>query len=258
VIRTRFLIACLWVVVLATGCTHVVGGAVRPAANVKPRPLSGQTVKQVLFDDAALSKIFNQPFEGSKMNRSWFGGPDKLRSSGRDASSRPECFGVTELQEKSEYASDRGAADVKDVAGQAWWHTGGSAKVMVVEEGIVTLPTAVAANALFTKFIAQWQQCAGATVTVASGNYTFNQAISDVRVADSVLAATVSVTSDMSPTDPSAIPHARAVGIRVNCVVEVDVAFYSSTDLGDRGSADVNTSGIDLAHRMMDRVSALT
>jgi PknH-like extracellular domain len=239
---------------LATGCTAMISGTARPAPNLKPRPLSGQTVKQVLLDSAALSKMLNQSFDAnSRFNRSWFGGRDQLQSPHWDSPSRTDCLGVTTLQKKSAYQS----ADLKDVAGEIWWHEEGPAKVISVNEGVVTLPTAADANALFTKFTAQWQQCAGVTLDLPAGDITFVHTISDVRVANSVLAATVSVNSSTSSSD-RAIPHARAIGVRVNCLVEVDLAFYSSPDVVDPGSGDVNTSGIELAHIMMDNVSSLS
>ncbi|MDT5347168.1 MAG: hypothetical protein QOH91_455 [Mycobacterium sp.] len=120
-------------------------------------------------------------------------------------------------------------------------------------EGVVTLPTAADANALFSKFTAQWQQCDGATVDLPGTTWHFTETISAIRLANSVLAATVGVKSDRST-----IPHARAIGVRVNCLVEVDIAFYSSRDPGQQGSGDPNTSGIDIAHILMGKVSALS
>jgi hypothetical protein len=55
--RTRSVAACLVVVVLTTGCTEAFAGKARPAPELTPRPLTGQTVKQVLLDGADLSKI---------------------------------------------------------------------------------------------------------------------------------------------------------------------------------------------------------
>jgi hypothetical protein len=253
-IRAGFVAACLLLVAsLATGCTSVIFGTARPAKNLKPRPLSGQTVKQLLLDDAAVSKNLDQSFEADSHFPPWFGGREKLRGPDHESYSRSDCLGVTTLQRKSAYQS----ASIKDVAGNMWWHEGGSAKVISVSQGAVSLPTAADASALFTKFIEQWQQCAGVTVNLPGGDMTFAEAISDVRVANSVLAATVSVNSDRSSAD-RAIPHARAVGVRVNCLVEVDIAFYSSPDAAAAGSADVNTSGINLAHILMDNVSAMS
>jgi PknH-like extracellular domain len=251
VITTRLLLVCLLTVMPATGCTQVTSGTVRSAPNIKPRPLSRQTVKQVLLDSVALAKILEQPFEPSRLDRSWFGGREKLQSD-YGLPSRAECLGLTTVQEKTSYE----AADIKDVAGSDLWHVTGAARVMSVREGVVSLPTVVDAAALFAKLVAQWQQCGGVTLTLQVEDQIFTEEISDVRAADSVVAATVSAKA--SRPDSSPLPHARAIGVRVNCLVDVEIAFYGSTDVGDRGSGDVNTSGIKIAHILMDRVSALS
>jgi PknH-like extracellular domain len=59
----------------------------------------------------------------------------------------------------------------------------------------------------------------------------------------------------MRPLRPT--PQARAIGIRSNCLVEVQVVFFGGRRSSDPGSADVNSSAIDVAHVLMDRVSAL-
>jgi methylmalonyl-CoA mutase cobalamin-binding subunit len=109
---------------------------------------------------------------------------------------------------------------------------------------------------LFTNFAAKWQQCGGVDVILPGDDDTFTEAISDVRVADSVLAATVSVKSAHSVLD-STIPHARAIGVLVNCLIDVEISIYSSQDLADQGSADIRTSGIGIAHILMDKASKL-
>ncbi|MDT5145915.1 MAG: hypothetical protein QOC58_560, partial [Mycobacterium sp.] len=42
---------------LAAGCGGVVDGTAKPAPNLKPRPLTGQTVQRALLDDATLSRM---------------------------------------------------------------------------------------------------------------------------------------------------------------------------------------------------------
>jgi hypothetical protein len=245
----------LVVAITAAGCTVNIGGTARPAPHLKPTPLAGPTIKQVLLDDAALSKVLNQSFKADANLPPWYGSSDQLRGTYGPASPA-DCVGVTKLQEKSAYQS----ADIKNLAGESWWHDSdaGSAKVISVEEGVTALRTAADANALFAKFTQQWQQCAGATLTLHGDRISFTDAISDVRTANSVLAASVSVVSDISGLGGSTIPEARAIGVRVNCLVEVDIAFYSSQSPSDQGSADINTSAIDIAHIMMDKISGLS
>jgi hypothetical protein len=251
-IRSRSAVACLLIVMLATACTHVVDGTVHPAKNLKPRPLTGQTIKQVLLDADALGKMLDQPFKSDTDLPPWFGGPDKLRSSYSASPSRRDCLGVTTIQEKGIYKS----AAIDSVAGESWWHEGSSAKVISVTEGVVALPTVAAANELFAKFSAQWRQCDGVAIDLPADRLSFTDTISDVRLANSVLAATVASKSNRPGA--SAIPEARALGVRVNCLVEVEVAFYSSRRSSDQGSAEVATSGIDVARALMDKVTALS
>lgn len=225
------------VILLAAACTRVVDGSVRPARGLAPRPLTEQTVRQVLLDDSELSKVIGQRFKTRAELPPRFGGRDLLF--GLDASPSA-CAGVVFPLDKSSY----GTADIGNIAQESWWTVGvRGAKVISVSESVVALPTAVAADALFVKFIKEWDRCNGATVTAhfpSGGGPT--AAISAVRAADSVLAATV----ESSYT----ITSARAVGARVNCLVELEVAFFVDHHPDE--------TAVNIAHRMMDKISALS
>ena len=239
------------VAALAVGCGSVVEGTAKPAPNLKPRPLMGQTVGQVPLDDATLSRMLGQPFVAR--NPPVFGGPDKLFHPD-DATPPADCVGVTAMLQRSVY----GSADVRDVAYESWWNNGDPAQVISVMEGVVALPSAAAAQSRFLQFAAQWQHCGGKTTTDQTGPISTTNVISDVRVADSIVAATNTATStlpNMPPLRPT--PQARAVGVRLNCLVEVEVVFFGGRRPSDPGSAQLDTSGIDVARAMMDRVSAL-
>jgi hypothetical protein len=234
---------------LAVGCGAVIDGTARPAPNLKPRPLTGDNVRQVPLDDVALSTMLGQPFVGRMPPE--FGGPDQLAS----RISPARCLGVTAMLQKSVYEP----AEVKDVALESWWNNGDPAQVISVMEGVVTLPTVAQAEALFAKFSEQWQQCDGATTTEQNGPISTTNAISDIRIANTVVAATNTATSvlpNMPPLRPT--PQARALGVRLNCIVEVEVVFFGDRRPSDPGSANPETSGIDVAHAMMDKVSALS
>jgi hypothetical protein len=237
------------VAVLAVACGGVIDGTAKPAPNLKPRPLTGDTVRQVPLDDVALSRMLGQPFVGRMPPE--FGGPDKLSS---QITAAP-CLGVTAMLQKSVYDS----AEVKDVALESWWNDGDPAQVISVMEGVVTLPAAAQAEALFTKFSEQWQQCNGATTTEQTGPISTTSVIGDIRITNTVVAATNTATSvlpNMPPLRPT--PQARAIGVRLNCLVEVEVVFFGDRRPSDPGSANPVTSGVDIAHAMMDNVSALS
>jgi hypothetical protein len=126
-------------------------------------------------------------------------------------------------------------------------------------EGVVTLPSAAQAATLFAKFPEQWQQCKGTTTTEQTGPIKTTTAIDDVRLADSIVAATNTATAEL-PNMPALqpTPQARAVGVRLNCIVEVEVVFFGDRRASDPGSANPDTSGVDIAHAMMDKVSELS
>jgi hypothetical protein len=243
--------ALVMVAASAVGCGGVVGGTAKPAPNLKPRPLTGQTITQVPLDDVALSRMLGQPFVARQPPE--FGGPDKLFQPDNQASP-DDCRGVTMMLQKSVYES----AGVKDVAYESWWNNGDPAQVISVMEGVVALPTAAQADALFAKFSKQWQHCDGTTNTDQTGPISTTNAISDIRVTNDVVAATNTATAvlpNMPPLLPT--PQARALGVRLNCLVEVEVVFFGDRRASDPGSADLDTIGTDIAHAMMDKVSSL-
>jgi hypothetical protein len=250
--KVRPVTALVMVAASTAGCVGLVDGTAKPAPNLKPRPLTGQTVSQVPLDDVALSRMLGQPFVSRQPPE--FGGPDKLfQPDNQD--SPADCRGVTMMLQKSVYES----AGVRDVAYESWWNNGDPAQVISVMEGVVTLPTAAQADALFAKFSKQWQGCNGATNTDQTGPISTTNAISDIRVVDDVVAATNTATAvlpNMPPLLPT--PQARALGVRLNCIVEVEVVFFGDRRASDPGSADLDTSGADIAHAMMDKVSSLS
>lgn len=247
--------ALLVVAALAAGCGSVVDGTAMPAPNLKPRPLTGETVKQVPLDDTALTGMLSQPFVARQPPEA--GGPDKLFEP-ENPVSPADCRGVTAMLQKSVYES----ADVKGLVYESWWNNGDPAQVISVMQGAVTLPTATQAEELFAKFSKQWQQCNGTTTTEQTGPISTTNAISDVRVTDAsktIVAATNTATSvlpNMPPLLPTA--QARAIGIRLNCLVEVEVVFFGDRRPSDPGSATVDGSAVDVAHAMMEKVSALS
>jgi PknH-like protein len=240
------------VTALAVGCGSVVAGTAKPAPNLKPRPLTGQAVRQVLLNDKTLSRMLKQPFVAR--TPPVFGGAEELFQP--DSQDSPNnCVGVTTMLQKSVY----GPAGVQGVASESWWNNGDPAQVISVMEGVVSLPTAAHAHALFAKFPAQWQQCNGTTTTEQTGPISTTTAIGDVRVTDTVLAATNTATAvlpNMAPLSPT--PQARAIGVQLNCIVEVEVVFFGDRRPSDPGSANVETSAVDIAHAMMNRVRALS
>ena len=244
-------VALLSIGLLAAGCTAAVDGSARPAANLKPRAITGQTIKNVLLGDGALSKILNQSFAVDPRFPSRSGGPETLQDNG---SVLPvDCLGVAMMLHKSDYQS----TNVKHVAVEAWRRTAKSMQVTSVKEGVVSLPSADDADALFAKFSQQWQKCDGTTLLLPDGMFKLKGKITTVTVASSILAGTVSVGWASSGSDSGSIPEGRAIGVRANCLVEVEADFFNASDPPPQGTGTFNTRAADIAQGMMDKVSAL-
>jgi hypothetical protein len=233
-------LAPLLAVLLATGCTAAIGGKAVPA----PVP----PIMRIMLDGATLAKLLGQPFKSAPSSPPSYGGRERLGTAWEDAGP-PECIGVVFMMQKIVYES----VPVKDVADETWTSDTQSVKVESVAEGVISFSSSKDAAAAFTKFVAQWQGCDGTTLTARSVTSTRN-VISDVHSADSVVGASVL----MHPHEHSilaSMPVARALGVRGDYLVEVAVRFFGNDDPPAQGSGDINTSAIDIAHAMMDRLT---
>ena len=248
----RWLVTSLAVVMLVAGCATAVDGTARPGANFKARPLSGSTIKQVLLGPSALSRILNQSFRIDPHLPPRFGGPEALRDDGWD--SPGDCLGVAAVLQQVVYQSSK----VTHAAVETWRHVARSAEGVSVTEGVVSLPTAGDARALFAKFSEQWRKCDGATVPLSGSVFSLEAKTTNVQVADSIVAATVSRGFASHSSDAAAVPAGRAIGVRGNCLVEVEVEFFSTSNPSHRGSGDINTSAAEIARNMLDKVTALS
>ncbi len=150
------------------------------------------------------------------------------------------------------------ASDVKNVAVETWRPAAMSAAVTRVKEGVVSLPTAADANALFAKFSQQWQRCDGKTLPLSTGMFGLKVKVTNVQIATSVLAATISIESNLPGLNSASVPAGRAIGVRGNCLIEVEVDFLNTPNPSLQGPDDINTSALDIAQIMRDKVSALS
>jgi hypothetical protein len=242
----------LGVGLLATACTVITVGNAQSPPIVLPQAVTGQAVRQVLLGDQTLSRILQQLFVIDSRLPPQFGGPEALRGLG--SASPANCLGVAEMLHGSVYPSGK----VNDVAVENWRHADMSAKVTGVKEGVVSLPTTADANALFSSFAEQWQRCDGQAVVLPDAVFKLRATVTNVQVAPSVLAGTVSVAFASSSPDEGAILKGRAVGVRGNCLVEVEVDFFNTPNGSPQGSGVTNGAAIDIAQAMLDRVSALS
>ena len=251
--RSRWCFAApLAVVLLVAGCSGVVNGAARPAPNLTARSLTGPTIKQVLLGDSALSRILNQSFRIDPRFPPRFGGPETLQDDG--SASPVDCLGVASMLQQVVYRSGK----VTHVAVETWRQAAMSMEVTNVKEGVVSLPTPADADALFAEFSRQWRKCDGTTALLPESVFRLKAKTTNVQIADSVVAATVSIGWGSPSSDEASIPSGRAVGVRGNCLVEVEVDFFNTSNASHQGTADINTGPADIAHAMMDKISALS
>ncbi|GAB1811561.1 sensor domain-containing protein [Mycobacterium sp. MUNTM1] len=238
-------LAALVVVLLASGCTETIAGTASLAQSAGRVP----AIKRALFDGTALARLLGQPFQPYP-HYSEFGGIDKLGTNW-DNGVPADCIGVVHMMQRVAYVS----APLQETAAEMWVHKGDSVKVDSVQQGVVALRTDADANALFARFAAQWQKCDGTTLMVEPIDIWGSDAISDVHVADSVVAATVSM--GCGPHGGlNAIPTGRALGVKGPYLVEVTVEFMPVSSPGDAGTGDINTTAIELTHALMDKLNA--
>lgn len=237
---------------MAAGCAVVTGGKAQAPQRFTPRSVTGPTIAQVLLGDDVLSRILNQHFTIDPRLPPRFGGPEALQHFGSD--SPAGCLGVAEMLHQSVYESSK----VTDVAVEAWRHATKSTELNDVKEGVVSLPTPADANALFSRFSQQWQKCDGQQPLLPDPVLRLGAKISNVEVSPSVLAATVSIAFASPGWDAAAIPAGRAIGVRDNCLVEVEVDFFNASTRSLQEPGAIRATSIRIAQTMMDNVSELS
>jgi PknH-like extracellular domain len=250
--RAAALLGLLGIGLMCVGCTVATGGKAQPPSRLMPRSVTGEAITQVLLSARTLSRILNQPFVIDSRVPPRFGGPEALQELG--SSSPADCLGVAEMLHQSVY----GASKVNDVAVETWRHARLPAQLTSIKEGAVSLATAADANALFSRFAQQWQSCDGRTVSLPDDVFKLQAEITNVQVAPSVLAGTVAIAFESGRLDRASIPAGRAIGVRGNCLVEVEVDFFNESSQSLQGSSITNATAFDIAQLMMDRVSALS
>jgi len=237
---------------LATACSVVTDGKAQAPPDSGPQSITGQTIRQVLLGEETLSRILRQPFIIDRRLRPRFGGAEALHGLG--SASPADCLGVARMLHRSVYPSNK----VNDVAVENWRHAVKSSTLTQVKEGVVTLPTAADANALFSRFAQQWQRCDGEALVLPDPMLRLKATITNVQIAPSVMAGTVSIAFASSSPDAVSTAAGRAIGVRGNCIVEVEVDFFNASSRPLQGTGVTNATAVDIARFMMDRASALS
>ncbi|CAJ1501519.1 sensor domain-containing protein [[Mycobacterium] holstebronense] len=238
------------VVLLASGCTTVVSGTVRPAPGLAPTPVTGMAVRQVLLDDSELSKLTRQPFRSDPSLPPRFGGLDELPDAWESAEPQ-DCVGAAVGGQRSVYS----AARVRDAAHEFWDSSSDDSPLTGVGEAVIALDSAADADALFEKFVQQWGSCDGVVVTRDSGaDSEASGEVTDVSNQDAVLVATVRTSVD----GEAGLRVSRALAARVNCIVDIDVFWFVEDDDHSGAPPSGDTTAADLARAMLDKVRNLS
>lgn len=235
IIRMAEVLVVCALVAVGAGCADVVDGAVRAGPNLKPRPLTGEVVKEAMLTDVELSHVFDQSFE---IDRSpVFGGPAALFWDWPGAK-QSDCAGLSHILMGEVYTG----AQVLNVAHASWWdsHADRDPTVINLQEGVVALPTMAAADAQFAKFTEQWKRCVGARI---NSGVDYHYEIGDVHADASVVEATVE-----NQDQDIRLREAHAVGVRDNCIVEVAITYFRDTAPAPGKSAS------DVARQMLNKI----
>ncbi|MEE6138017.1 sensor domain-containing protein [Mycobacterium sp. 050128] len=234
-------LALLAVALLTAGCVNTVAGmpkrAVRPASTVAP-------LEQILpTDDEVKAAVGNDlPAHSPPAT----GGIDVLPNGIRDDSAAApiECIGATDPLLRVVYEK----GPIRGVATQTYWNYDSGVAVSSAHAGVVRLASSADAQRLFASFVAQWQKCAGTTVTMNthdSENTELYSKVIDVKVEGPVLSVTLS-DWDNHTTPPA--PNEHAVGVESDVIVDVEAA--------DQPGVQAGTRAIDLVKVMLRKVSS--
>ncbi|QLL08417.1 sensor domain-containing protein [Mycobacterium vicinigordonae] len=228
--------------ILAAGCTVVAGGSANPAPGLVPRPLTGRTITQALLGSEELSRAFKQAFTSDPNQPNATGGSELLRGNSQVP---PDCAGVVDLLLKDTYEG----SEVRGIALNNWLYSSRHPAVVILQEAVVALPTAHAADVQFARIADRWNRCGGASMTIG-GDPNFTTRVGEVRKKDSVLSAPLDdVSSYMT------MPEGRAIGVRVNCLLEVKIVYFGY-DERDNSARHV-PSAAAVAQLLMQKVSSL-
>lgn len=231
---------------LLQSCTVMADGVARPATGLKPQPISGNTLKEVLPNAGRLQTILHQPVAPEAQFPRRSGDLESMPNGAyiNPKSSPRDCLGMVDLQQ-----NDFRGAPVQNFVEDYWlvsMNPNEVPKAFEADTGVVALTTAADAEAVFTSIKQKWTRCVGAKITIFKPNQDDDLAetllVSDVRAADS----TVSINYQANDSDFPPYIQMRTLGVRANCIVQAGVEYGREPD---------NSSSDAIAHAMMDEVS---
>jgi hypothetical protein len=232
---------------LLAGCTKVADGTVIAAPGLQLGPISGGDLQKVLPTETEVADVLgesippdvDEPTEKGILS-------DLPNGLATDADASPhDCVGVVAELQRSIYQ----ATKMSEFASANWAQPRGSTSdLRRVVTAVVAFPTTSDAHDVFDAFAKQWRDCDGTLVKTPYENDFFSDDISNVRNENSVMSAEVEVAR---PAHFVQWPNLRAIGVRANLLIEVELTLSSGTSAPSR----FEDSAPAMAHSMMDRIA---
>lgn len=248
-ITVSYLIIVLAVVALVVWLVHPTYTSASVGSSDRPPITSSTPVDAALLDGTELTGVLNQPFD-AKAERSQRGGVYGLREFGTPDKRAEKCMGVLHPAASVTYRDSA----MRTFAYQLWNRPIGdyAGAVTSVDEAAVAFTNPEDAEKLLARATNDWKQCDGRTVLASWGtDGKFDSwTIRDVNTTDSIVTATVGYSDGGGGT--IRMPTFRALAAKGNNVVDVGVVMLSDTTKST--GADPQTSGIDVAKAILDKI----
>lgn len=194
-----------------SGCATTIGGSARRHES------ASVSLLQLLPTADEVSAAVGNPLDDTGAPK--IGSIDVLPDGIRDSAgaSPLDCLGAAAPLMRVVYEG----GGVQGAAWQDYARFGSGLTVSSAEAGVVRFGSPAEASRMFARFVTQWQSCEATTVTLhTGGGGGLDLQVSDVRAEGAILSAVI--LSDGG--DGSMFPTERAVGVKADCIVDVDVA----------------------------------
>lgn len=232
---------------LLAGCTKVADGTVVAARGLQLGPISGADLQKVLPSESELENVLGESIPPD---------PDKPQVQGdlsdmadglaseSDASPH-KCVGVIAELQRSIYQDTK----MTEFASDRWKQPSGSSSDLTrVTTAVIAFPSTSDANEAFDDFAKQWKECDGTLVKIPIETDYFGDDISNVQNENSVVSADVEVTRSSNSIQ---WPNLRAIGVRANCLIEVELTFFG----GAAAPSKFQDTAITVTRSIMDRIA---
>lgn len=232
---------------LLASCTKVADGSVIAAPGLQLGPISGADLQKILPTETELADVLGESIPPDTDDPEVTGKlSDMANGLATDADASPhDCVGVAAELQRSIYQDTK----ISEFASARWQQPRGSTSdVTRAVTAVVAFPTTSDANEVFDDFAKQWKDCDGTLVKTPYENDFFSDGISNVRNENSVIAADIEVAR---PAHSVEWPSLRAIGVRANCLIEVELTFFG----GSAAPSKFSDSAVTVTRSMMDRVA---